>query len=121
MEWKITYWAELKILYIKSRGILTATNANEMIKEIANAMEQNQCKKQIVDHSETDIQLSVIEYYQRPSINEKIGVSRSWKIAMVFKILDQNSEFMETVFRNRGYNFRRFGTLEEAKAWLCVG
>lgn len=118
MKWEITYWLELKTLYIKTYGILTAENANPMIREITEAMSQHQCQKQIVDHSETDMTLSIVEYYQRPNINEKIGISHSWQIAMVFKELNEGSKFMETVFRNRGFNFRRFSNLEEAKAWI---
>jgi hypothetical protein len=90
-----------------------------MISDIVAGMSQYQCTRQIVDHSETDMALSVVEFYKRPNINEQIGISRSWQIAMVFKVFDDNSKFMETVFRNRGYNFRRFPNLEEAKSWIA--
>ncbi len=118
MEWTIEYWDEPEILHIKTHGILTASNANQMLAEIVEAMSRYQCTKQIVDHSDTDMTLSVTEYYQRPKINEQIGISRSWKIAMVFKTLDDKSQFMETVFRNRGYKFLQFSSLEEAKSWI---
>jgi hypothetical protein len=118
MEWTIVYWNELKILYIKTRGILTAENANVMVKDIVDEMSRHECEFQIVDHSNTEMNLSVLEYYERPNVNERIGISRSWKIAMVFNPHNENIQFMETVFRNRGYEFRGFLSLEEAKAWI---
>ncbi len=119
MEWTIEYWDELKTIYVKTRGILTTEVANEMVKDLVEAMSRHQCQKQIIDHSDTDMQLKVIEYYDRPSINEQIGLSRSWKIAMIYKDSNENAIFMETVFRNRGYNFRGFTSLEEAKEWIA--
>lgn len=120
MEWTFSYWEELKILYVKTRGILTRENANTMVKELVAAMTRHQCYKQIIDHSSTDITLSVVDYYDRPNINEQLGISRSWKIAMVFKPHNENIQFMETVFRNRGYEFRGFISLEEAKDWITT-
>lgn len=102
MEWTIEYCEEIKTLYIKTRGLLTANDANKMVADAVAAMSKHQCARQIVDHRETEFGLAVAEYYQRPSINEQIGISHKWKIAMVFKTLDENTQFMETVFRNRG-------------------
>jgi hypothetical protein len=82
------------------------------------AMSRHQCKLQIVDHRETEMGLSVIEYYQRPDINRQIGISQSWRIAMIFKEMDEKTHFMETVFVNRGYTFKQFVDLEEAKKWV---
>lgn len=118
MEWTIEYWEEIKTLYIKTCGLLTANDANKMVADAVAAMSKHQCARQIVDHRETEFGLAVAEYYQRPSINEQIGISHKWKIAMVFKTLDENTQFMETVFRNRGFNFKQFSSLEEAKNWV---
>ncbi len=111
--------SHLNALYIKTRGVLTAESANEMIREIVSMMAQYRCNNQIVDHRDTVLNLSVSEYYRRPNINEEIGISRSWKVAMIFKELNQDTHFMETVFRNRGYNMREFADLKEAEAWIA--
>lgn len=121
MEWTIEYWEELNTLYIKTRGVLTASEANEMVKDVVAAMSHYQCLRQIVDHRETKFALAIAEYYHRPNINEQIGISQKWKIGMVFKTLDKNTQFMETVFKNRGYNFKQFSNLEEAKVWISEG
>jgi hypothetical protein len=119
MEWKIQYLADEKVLYIKTKGMLTSESANLMVKEAVAAMDLYQCEKQLVDHSETTFALNILEYYERPSINQQIGLSHLWKIAMIFKELTEQTHFMETVFRNRGFDFHEFENMEEAKAWLA--
>ena len=120
MEWTFEYWEDLDILYIKTQGVLTTDSANKMVKEAVDEMAKHQCLNQIVDHRETKFALTVSDYYQRPNINEQIGISRKWKIAMIFKELNEDTQFMETVFRNRGYNFKQFSNLEEAKTWVLT-
>jgi hypothetical protein len=105
-------------MYIKTKGILTREDANLMLKDVVQAMNEHSCHKQIVDHRETIFELSVLEYHERPDVNKEIGMSYSWKIAMVFKDLNENTRFMETVFRNRGYNFRQFDDVEKAREWV---
>jgi len=118
MKWKIEYLPDEKILYVKTEGLLTAEVANLMVKEIVDSAACYQCDRQIVDHRNTSLAFSLLEYYERPAINMKIGISSKWKIAMVFRELTQHTQFMETVFRNRGYNFRQFDDIEKAKSWL---
>jgi hypothetical protein len=120
MEWKIEYLPDEKILYVKTNGLLTARSANLMVKEIVEAANCHQCDKQVVDHRETFFAFSLLEYYERPEINAKIGISYNWKIAMVFRELSQDTYFMETVFKNRGYNFRQFDDIEKAYMWVLA-
>lgn len=118
MDWKIEYWADLEILYVQTSGVLNSENVNPMIAEVVEKMTRHRCKRQIVDHRKTEMDLSVLEYYQRPDINTQIGISRTWRIAMIFNEMTENTQFMETVFINRGFNFKQFFDLEEAKKWL---
>ena len=118
MEWTIEYLADERILYVKTRGVMTRDVANAMVGEIVDAMKQYQCNLQIVDHRQTTLAFSLMEYYERPEVNRQIGISTTWKIAMVFKELTDDTLFMETVFRNRGYNFRQFDDLDMAREWV---
>ena len=94
-------------------------NSNAMVKDVVTAMAQYQCLRHIVDHRETEFTLTIADYYQRPNTNEQIGLSHKSKIGMVFKELNENTQFMETVFKNRGFNFRQFCNLEDAKNWMA--
>lgn len=42
------------------------------------------------------------------------GFERPW----FFSQLTEDTKFMETVFRNRGYNLHHFTDIEEARVWL---
>lgn len=118
MEWNIEYIVEQELLYVKTKGRLTKESANLMLRDAVQAMDKYGCSKQLVDHRETVFELTILEYYERPDVNKEIGMSYSWKIAMVFKELTENTRFMETVFRNRGYNFRQFDDIDEAREWV---
>lgn len=118
MEWQIEYYSSEDYLYIRTKGVLTAESANAMVMEIVEAAALHRCDRQIVDHRNTTFALSLFEYYERPDVNKQIGISQRWKIAMVFSEMSENTHFMETVFRNRGYNFRQFDDIEKAKEWL---
>lgn len=118
MEWTIEYLADECILYIRTRGVMIRDVANAMVGEIVEAMQRYQCNLQIVDHRQTTLAFKLMEYYERPEINRQIGISTHWKIAMVFKELTSDTLFMETVFRNRGYDFRQFDDLNKAREWV---
>jgi hypothetical protein len=117
-EWTIEYLADENILYLKSRGIMDNSSANGMVKALADAAVEYKCLTHLVDHRETTFALATMEYFNRPAINQKLGVSRSFKTAMVFTQLTEDTMFMETVFRNRGYNLRHFTDIDQARVWL---
>src|SRR5215207_2023553 len=112
-EWTIEYLANNNILYLKSRGIMDNPSANGMVKALADAAIEHECLTHLVDHRETTLTLGTLEYFNRPAINQKLGVSRSFKTAMVFTELTENTRSMETVFRNRGYNLHHFTDMDE--------
>ena len=118
MDWTIDYLLDENLLYIRTQGVMTRASANAMVKEIVEAAGCHHCDRQIVDHRKTTFAFSIMEYYERPAVNREIGISHTWKIAMVFRELNEDTRFMETVFRNRGYNFRQFDDLEEARTWV---
>jgi len=120
MDWQIEYIEKDDLLYIKTSRVLTIDVTNSMVKDIVEAAARYECDYQIVDHRQTRFDLKIIDYYERPDINERIGISRNWKIAMVFHELTEDTLFMETIFRNRGYNFRQFDDIEKARDWMQV-
>jgi hypothetical protein len=117
-EWKIEYLAEENILLVTTKGQMDVSSANAMVKDVAEKVLEFQCFAHIVDHRQTTFLFQLSDYYDRPTINEKLGVSRQFKTAMVFSRLTEDTKFMQTVFTNRGYTVRHFTDMEEAKAWL---
>jgi len=117
-EWTIEHLSGENILLLKSRGQMDVPSANAMVKDIAEAAVEYQCFSHLIDHRETTFAFSLSDYYDRPSVNEKLGISRRFRTAMVFSQLTKDTKFMETVFINRGYKLRHFSDIDEAKAWL---
>ena len=117
-EWKIEHIAEENILLVTTKGQMDVPSANAMVKAVADAAVEYQCFVHLIDHREMTFLFNLSDYYDRPSINEKLGVSRRFRTAMVFSQLTENTKFMETVFRNRGYVLQHFTDMDEARAWL---
>ena len=120
-EWKIEYFNGEGILFLKSKGEMDVLSANRMVKDLAEAARHYQCNHHLIDHRDTVMTFSLPEYFERPIINEGLGISRLFKTAMVFSQLNEDTVFMENVFRNRGYNMRHFADMDEAKSWLKQG
>lgn len=112
------YLADEDILFLQSKGQMDVPAANAMIKDLADAARRHHCNFHLIDHRDTIMTLSLPEYFERPAINEELGISRLFKTAMVFSQLNEDTVFMENVFRNRGYNMRHFADVDEAKRWL---
>jgi hypothetical protein len=75
-EWNIEYLTEEDILYVKSKGTIDTNSANGMVKAIADAAIEYKCLTHLVDHRDTTFAFKIVDYYDRPAINEKLGVSR---------------------------------------------
>ncbi|MFT3891853.1 MAG: hypothetical protein QM730_09495 [Anaerolineales bacterium] len=117
-EWTIEYLVDENILLLESKGQMDVPAANAMVKDLADAAQKYQCNHHLINHRETVMTFSLPEYFERPAINEELGISRLFKTAMIFSQLSEDTVFMENVFRNRGYNMRHFADMEEAKRWL---
>jgi hypothetical protein len=120
-EWKVVYLDDEDILFLKSKGQMDVSSANAMVKDLAEAARQHQCNRHLIDHRQTTFLFSLPDYFERPTINEELGISRLFKTAMVFSQLNEDTVFMENVFRNRGFNLRHFADIDEAKHWLKQG
>jgi hypothetical protein len=117
-DWTIEHLPQENMLLVKTMGQMDVPSANAMVKAVADAATKTQCYVHLIDHRETTFAFSLMDFFDRPRINEKLGVSRRFKTAMVFKELTTDTRFMETVFQNRSYNLRHFTDIDEAKAWL---
>ena len=117
-EWKIEYIIGEDILFLKSNGQMDVPSANAMVRDLADAAQKHKCNRHLIDHRETSFTFSLPEFFERPAINEQLGISRLFRTAMVFSQLTEDTVFMETVFRNRGYNMRHFTDIDKAKVWL---
>jgi hypothetical protein len=117
-EWQIEYQPVENHLLLKSKGTMDVQSANVMVKELAEAAEKHQCVKHLIDHRETTFAFSFVDYYERPAVNARLGISRLFITAMVFSKITEDTKFMETVFRNRGFSMYHFIDMDQAREWL---
>jgi len=117
-EWTIEYRPAENYLLLKSKGVMDVSSANAMVKALAESAEKHQCLYHLIDHRETTFAFEMMDYYERPTVNAKLGISRLFRTAMVFSRLTAETAFMENVFRNRNYNLRHFDNIDEALSWL---
>ena len=120
-EWKIEYLGNEDILFLKSKGYMNVSSANALVRDLVDASRRYQCNRHLIDHSDTIMTFCLPEFLECAVINEQPGTSRSFKRAMVFSQLNEDTVFMENVFRNRGFNLRHFADMDEARNWLKHG
>lgn len=120
-EWKIEYLGNEDILFLKSKGRMDVASANALVRDLVDAARRYQCNRHMIDHNDTIMTFSLPEFFECPAIYEQLGLSRYFKTAMVFSQLNEDTIFIENVFRNRGFNLRHFADMDEAKSWLKHG
>lgn len=120
MEWTISFLPDQQIVVIQTHGVANETSSLEMAKSISKTMLEYHAMRCIIDHSDiSSVSGNVVEIYHRPQELREIGVSSMAKIAEV--VLPAHREhfgFLETVCRNRGFDFGIFNNQESAIQWL---
>lgn len=120
MEWTISFLSDKRIVVIETSGIASNANTLEMAKSISKAMIEYQTMLCLIDYSAiSSVSGNIVDVYYRPQELRASNVPTTVKIAEVVSL--EHSEhfaFLETVFRNRGFNFCTFGDRESAIQWL---
>jgi hypothetical protein len=120
MEWTISVLHDQQILVIQTRGVADETSSIKMAESIAKAMAQYKVMRCLIDHSAISaVTGGTFEIYSRPNELAGIGVPSKVKIAeVVLPAHRAHFGFLETVCRNRGFDFRIFDDREFALEWL---
>jgi len=121
MEWTVSFLPDERIVVVKTYGLADENGSIQMAKIISKTMAQHLARLCLVDHSFLDgVSGSVVDVYDRPKGLIRIGVPRGIKIAEI--VLPEHRKhfaFLETVCRNRGFDFRIFSDRETAIQWLA--
>jgi hypothetical protein len=120
VEWTISFLSDKKIVVIQTYGVADETSTVEMAKNISKTMAKHLALRCLIDHSAiSSVSGGTVEMYYRPNVLIKIGVPFKIKIAeVVLPAHKKHFGFLETVFRNRGFDFRIFEDRESAIHWL---
>lgn len=101
-------------------GKYHAGSNQELIQFSTQAAVERGYNKCLVDYRGAIVTMSTAEIYNRPKEFKKAGVPWQLKSAMLFdpEKVDIDTEFVETVFYNRGWQLRCFLELTAALDWL---
>jgi hypothetical protein len=120
MEWTISFLSDQQIVIIQTHGVADETSSLEMARNISKTMAEYKVMRCLIDHSAIkSVSGNVSKIYYRPQELREIGIPFKVKIAeVVLPAHTEHFDFLETVCRNRGFDFRIFSDQESAIQWL---
>jgi hypothetical protein len=119
LNWEFEYHDAAAYLEVRITGSLSHADLNAMAKERWAEMQKRNCRKILFDFSRIGSTMSVADIYARPSETERIGVPRVNRTAAVVpQAFLEEFRFMETVYKNRGFDLNVFTRKEDALRYL---
>ena len=120
MEWEIIIHQAHNYIEVVTKGVADKDDSLEMAKIITKTMRSNRFAKAMIDHRSIEKATgNIIEIYERPKLFRVLGVALGIKIAEIINPDHfEHFHFLETVCRNRGYNFSIFYEKISALEWL---
>ena len=120
MEWTSSFLPDQQIVVIQTHGVADEKSSLEMAQGISKTMMQYKSVKCLIDHSAIiSVSGSSVDIYYRPQGISQTGISSEVKIAEVVRPAHKSHfAFLETVCRDRGFDFRIFDDRESAMQWL---
>jgi hypothetical protein len=121
MDWDFRFPPDTDYLEVVVRGNISPEGLDAMAVERQRMLDSRDCRKIFFDFRAAPNPLSVIDTYHRPEALFRAGIRNQNSSAAVVSPRDLGSyRFMETVYRNRGYDLNVFTSEEEAKAFLAT-
>jgi hypothetical protein len=121
MEWTISLLSESQVLLVETKGQADESGSFQMSRVISKAMREHRVTRCLIDHSAiSSFSGDAIKMYHRSKELHKSGtIPYQVKIAEVVHPNHRaNFDFLETVFRNNGFDFSAFDDRESAIRWL---
>lgn len=121
MPYEVVYLEELGIVLIKNIGELTYENFSKQSREAIELGRMKKAELFLSDCTKLIASASTIELYDFPEMYERLGMTRSSKIAVLISTDtagDRDLLFYETVCRNRGWQIKVFTIKQSAMEWL---
>lgn len=119
MSYKINYLKGKKIVQVKVRERVNFRVVQQYSLEALKLAHELNCKKFLIDHSETLLEEGIYKIHTDGDALEKFGFNIGDKIAIVISSNKNDSHFFETTDSNvKWSNFKYFNTIEKAVCWL---
>lgn len=121
MEWTLQFDATNNRIVVKATGVRTAAPLKEMTRELRDALVQHSANQVLLDYTQTSLGLEPYEIFERPKILQELNFPTDVRVAVLCPALDENTQFLENVYRNRNFPVRVFVDQSQALAWLVEG
>ena len=108
------------VVWLRIRGSVSAKLGDAIMAEAIKTGIDNGCHRLLYDMREARLGESISNLYDRPEQAQVLGFDRTHRAAMLCSGIDEKVEFLETVARNRGFQFRIFTDEAECLAWLTT-
>jgi hypothetical protein len=121
MEHSIEIDDGLGICLIRASGtIRRSQDSLILLRAAGDAANEHGVRRILFDLREAQIIGTTLGAYETVVEPEKYGVSRRFRIAVVYSVITEDERFMENVGFNRGAAaFRVFDDIDEAREWVA--
>jgi len=123
MSWKIEYWPEQHLIYIKTSGIMTMDMLWQMAKEAFELARKHNVNSYLGDHTDMVPAVEAMGIFEFPRICAEIGMRRTDRLAILYSPQSSRQEdftFYEDTATNEGFSHRLFVDKEAALNWLAL-
>ncbi len=119
MSYTISYLKDEKIIQVNIQGRVNFSLAQQYSMEAINLAREYNCRKFLINHSETILESGIYKIHTDGAALEKFGFTRRDKIAVIISIDDKDSHLSETSDPNVNWsNFKYFNAFDKAVQWL---
>ena len=119
MEWLTHLDAFNQLVMVKVTGTITAEPLRKMTSELRDTVQQNQSKKVLLDYTEAVSSLQPYEIFERPKVLQELKFPSAVKVAVLYRALNEDTQFLENVYRNKSFPVRVFSDRGLALQWLA--
>jgi len=119
MDIEYIYDADREVLIATVTGTYVISDDVSVVREVIDKLTEYNSSRILFDYRDAEFVVETLPAYDRPKVLEDLGVKRSFKFASVYREIDKDTRYTETVYRNRGWRMRDFTKYDEALAWLA--
>jgi hypothetical protein len=118
MEWVIHLDAPKQLVVVKVTGAIKAQPLREMTLELRDTVQRHQAKQVLLDYTEAVSGLQPYEIFERPKVLQELNFPVAVKVAVLYLALNEDTQFLENVYRNKSFPVRVFSDRNLALGWL---
>jgi len=118
MTWVINFDEEKALVAVKASGAVKEAPLREMTRELRDAVFRHGSKRLLIDYTDAVSFMEPYEVFERPKILRDLGFPADVKVAVLYRALDEHTQFLENVYRNKSFSVRVFAERDQALSWL---